>query len=166
MTRPRPHPTLARTLLAAALTAALATAARLPANAAATAKEAAAANAPSHWFAGTLRVLRGSVEVFATKVLRAKPLEVVTPTAVVGVRGTQYRVGFDTDANHRTHAEVLEGVVRFDAGNGGACADFRPRLSAAADASVRTSVTAPLLRPPDLSARPERFWRPVMHFAL
>ena len=42
------------------------------------------ANALSHWFAGTLRLLRGSVEVFAAKVL-----EVVTPTAVVGVRGTQ-----------------------------------------------------------------------------
>ena len=77
----------------------------------------AAANAPSHWFAGTLRVLRGSVEVFATKVLRAKPLEVVTPTAVVGVRGTQYRVAFDEDGSGRTHAEVLiEGVVRVRCG--------------------------------------------------
>ena len=47
------------------------------------------------WFAGALRVLRGSVEVFATKVLRAKPLEVITPTAVVGMRGTQFRVAQD-----------------------------------------------------------------------
>jgi len=41
-----------------------------------------AAQSPSAgWFSGILRLVRGSVEVFATKVLRAKPLEVTTPTA-------------------------------------------------------------------------------------
>jgi hypothetical protein len=72
----------------------------------------------SGWFAGTLRVLRGSVEVFATRVLRAKPLEVVTPTAVVGIRGTVYRVGLDESENNRAHAEVLEGMVRQVAADG------------------------------------------------
>jgi hypothetical protein len=66
------------------------------------ARSATAATAPNGWFAGTMRVLRGSVEVFATKVLRIKPLEVVTPTAVVGVRGTQYRVSVDDTAGSRT----------------------------------------------------------------
>ena len=64
------------------------------------------------WFAGTLRVLRGSVEIFATEVLRAKPLEVITPTAVIGVRGTHFRVAFDDDAKSLSHAEVIEGKVR------------------------------------------------------
>ena len=68
--------------------------------------------ASSGWFAGALRVLSGSVEVFAAKVLRAKPLEVITPTAVVGVRGTGFRVGFTEAANGSTRVEVVEGQVR------------------------------------------------------
>jgi hypothetical protein len=134
---------------------------RLPANAAATAEEASAANAPDSWFAGTLRVLRGSVEVFATKVLRAKPLEVVTPTAVVGVRGTRYRVALDADADNRTHAEVLEGLVHVEAGS--ASVELPAGYGAAVDADRRAAV-APLLAPPDLAAVPERFERPVVHF--
>jgi len=133
---------------------------RLPANAAAS-----TANAQSHWFAGTLRVLRGSVEVFATKVLRAKPLEVVTPTAVVGVRGTQYRVAFDEDGSGRTHAEVIEGVVRFDAGRNATGADLRAGFGATTDTTGKTAIVAPLLGPPDLSAVPARFERPLVRFA-
>ena len=140
---------------------------RLPANAAATAQDAAAANAPSGWFAGTLRLLRGSVEVFATKVLRARPLEVVTPTAVVGVRGTTYRVGFDADADSRTHGEVIEGKVRFDIATdatGASGADLRSGFGAAADASTKTALVAPLLGAPDLLAIPARFERPIVRF--
>ncbi|MEP7100122.1 MAG: FecR domain-containing protein [Burkholderiales bacterium] len=139
---------------------------RLPANAAATAHDTAAANAPSHWFAGTLRVLRGSVEVFATKVLRAKPLEVVTPTAVVGVRGTQYRVAFDDGANGRTHAEVIEGVVRFDAGGSTSGAELRAGFGASTVTGGKTAIVEPLLGAPDLSALPERFERPIVRFAV
>lgn len=138
---------------------------RLPADAAATAEEAAAANAPSNWFAGTLRVLRGSVEVFATKVLRAKPLEVVTPTAVVGVRGTQYRVGFDEGASGRTHAEVIEGVVRFDTTGTASGADLQAGFGAATDAAGKTAIVAPLLGAPDLSGVPALFERPIVRFA-
>lgn len=139
---------------------------RLPAGAAAGAEQANAANAPSHWFAGTLRVLRGSVEVFATKVLRAKPLEVMTPTAVVGVRGTRYRVGLDADADARTHGEVLEGNVRFDvtsaASNG---AELGSGFGAAADARSKAATVAPLLAAPDFSTVPALFERPIVRFA-
>jgi hypothetical protein len=38
--------------------------------------------ARSGWFSGARRVLSGSDEVFAAKVLRPGPLEVVTPSAV------------------------------------------------------------------------------------
>ncbi len=140
---------------------------RLPANAAATAAQAAAANAPSNWFAGTLRVLRGSVEVFATHVLRAKPLEVVTPTAVVGVRGTRYRVAFDEGTHGRTHAEVLEGKVRFDAASAPTAAggtDLHAGFGAATDLDDKSAIVAPLLPAPDLSALPERFERPIVRF--
>ncbi len=139
---------------------------RLPAGAAASAEQAAAANAPSHWFAGTMRVLRGSVEVFATKVLRVKPLEVVTPTAVVGVRGTRYRVAFDDSANGRTHAEVVEGQVRFDASRATTGTDVRAGFGASTDAGGKLSTATPLLGAPDLATVPERFERPIVRFAL
>jgi hypothetical protein len=139
---------------------------RVPATAAASPEDAAAANAPSHWFAGTLRLLRGSVEVLATKVLRARPLEVITPTAVVGVRGTQYRVGIDDAANGRTHAEVVDGTVRVDAPGTTTGADVAAGFGASVDAGGRVSTVARLLDAPDLSALPERFERPVVRFAL
>jgi hypothetical protein len=86
-------------------------------------------------FAHTMRLIQGSIEVFATKVLRAKPLEVETPTAVIGVRGTDYRVQAGpaalgvaaappasaaaalapaADADQSTRTEVLTGLVRAD----------------------------------------------------
>lgn len=140
--------------------------ARPSAVASATADPAAVANASSHWFAGTLRVLRGSVEVFATKVLRAKPLEVVTPTAVVGVRGTQYRVGLDDNADGRTRAEVIEGLVRLDAAAKPAGADVPAGFGAAIDAAATAPKVVRLLAAPDLSTLPERFERPVVRFTL
>jgi len=140
--------------------------ARVPATAAASADAANAANAPSHWFAGTLRVLRGSVEVLAAKVFRAKPLEVTTPTAVVGVRGTQYRVGVDADANGRTHAEVVEGRVHVAATAAPAGADVAAGFGAAVEAGGKIASVAPLLSAPDLSALPPRFERPIVRFAL
>jgi len=123
------------------------------------------ANAPSGWFAGTLRVLRGSVEVFATKVLRAKPLEVVTPTAVVGVRGTNYRVALDDTANDRTRSEVIEGSVRFDATQG-AGTDVAAGFGAVADASRSATQLVKLPAAPDLSTLPTRFERPLVRFAV
>ena len=132
----------------------------------AAAEAAAAVDAPSHWFAGTLRVMRGSVEVFATKVMRAKPLEVVTPTAVVGVRGTQYRVGLDDDANGRTRTEVIEGMVRLDAATTPVGAGVPMGFGAAVDASAAAPKVVRLLAARDLSALPERFERPIVRFTL
>jgi hypothetical protein len=69
------------------------------------------------WFVGTMRLVRGSMEVLASKIPRAKPLEVETPTTVVGVRGTDYRVGVEQtgDEAAATRVEVLEGRVQVDA---------------------------------------------------
>lgn len=116
------------------------------------------------WFAGALRVLKGSVEVFATKVLRAKPLEVITPTAVVGVRGTQFRVSFDEAANASTRSEVVEGVVRLDAGKQTPGVDLRAGFGAVNDASGSAARVARLLDAPDLAAVPELFERPLVRF--
>ena len=140
--------------------------ARSPAAATASAADAAAAGAASGWFAGTMRVLRGSVEVFATKVFRAKPLEVVTPTAVVGVRGTHYRVGFDEAANGRTHAELIEGAIRFDKTDASTGADLAVGFGASTSSGPTGVAVARMLAPPDLSTVPALFERPVVHFEL
>jgi hypothetical protein len=126
------------------------------------ARSATAATAPNGWFAGTMRVLRGSVEVFATKVLRIKPLEVVTPTAVVGVRGTQYRVSVDDTAGSRT--EVVEGSVRFVTSS--ASAELNAGFGATTDAAGAAPRVGRLLPAPDLGAVPERFDRPIVRFQL
>ena len=117
-------------------------------------------------FSGALRLLRGSVEVFATKVLRAKPLEVSTPTAVVGVRGTQYRVGFEESANRSSRTEVIEGQVRFDVGTTPDGADVAAGFGASIDGGGAAPTVAKLLAAPDLSATPERFERPIVRFGL
>lgn len=122
------------------------------------------ARANDGWFAGALRVLRGSVEVFATKVLRAKPLEVITPTAVVGVRGTQFRVSFDEAANASTRSEVVEGLVRLDTGQQATGVDLRAGFGAVNDAGNTTPRVAKLLESPDLGAVPELFERPLVRF--
>ena len=118
------------------------------------------------WFAGALRVLRGSVEVFATKVLRAKPLEVLTPTAVVGVRGTQFRVSFDAAENASTRSEVVDGVVRLDPADRSAGIDLRAGYGALSDATGSAPRIAKLLDPPDLNSVPELFERPLVRFSL
>jgi len=141
--------------------------ARLPAAATASAEDVAAAGTSDGLFAGTMRLLRGSVEVFATKVLRAKPLEVVTPTAVVGVRGTHYRVGFDEAVSDRTHAELLEGAVRFDIVGAGSGADLTPGFGASTTAAgAAPFAVAKLLDPPDLSNLPQLFERPIVRFTM
>lgn len=113
-------------------------------------------------FGGVLRLIQGSIEVFATKVLRARPLEVTTPTAVVGVRGTEFRV--ETDAS-RSRAEVLEGTVQAAALQGDAVA-LPAGTGTAIDAQTRKPVAQALLPAPDLSRVPQRFERPLVRIDL
>jgi len=127
-------------------------------------------------FAAALRVLQGSIEIFATKVLRARPLEVTTPTAVVGVRGTTFRVGLlprpsgaDASQAAASRAEVLDGQVHARAGTTARQGDavaVDAGFGVAVDASTRTPKAEALLPAPDLSAVPARFERPVIRFTL
>ncbi len=141
-----------------------------PAATATTAADAGTPTGPSTGlFSGVLRLLRGSVEVFATKVLRAQPLEVTTPTAVVGVRGTQYRVGYDASASRSTRTEVLDGLVRLDPASGSGVdvsAGFGATVGAAVDAAGAVPLVVKLLAPPDLAATPDRFERPIVRFSV
>ena len=113
--------------------------------------------------AASLRLISGSVEVFASKVLRARPLEVSTPTAVIGVRGTVYRVRNDvTEAANgvtinASATEVLEGKVHAQVGAAaGQAADVPAKFGAPLE-DGRKPVVLPLPAAPDLSAVPAQF---------
>ena len=114
--------------------------------------------------AASLRLLSGSVEVFASKVLRARPLEVSTPTAVIGVRGTVYRVRNDVTparggaaAIDASATEVLEGQVHAQVGTAaGQSADVPAKFGAPLEPG-RKPVVLPLPPAPDLSALPASF---------
>lgn len=127
-----------------------------------------AGSALGGWFSGAMRVLRGSVEVFATKILRAKPFEVMTPTAVVGVRGTGFRVSYEEGDGVRgtTRVEVVDGQVRFDAGGRERGVDVPAGFGSTADAAGGALRVVKLLDAPDLSSVPARFERPIVRFSM
>jgi hypothetical protein len=118
--------------------------------------------------AASLRLLSGSIEVFASKVLRARPLEVSTPTAVIGVRGTTYRVRNDVtpataaaSAVNLSATEVLEGKVHAQvaaaaAGGAALAADVPAKFGASLEPG-RKPVVLPLPPAPDLSGVPALF---------
>jgi hypothetical protein len=67
------------------------------------------------WFSGVVRLIEGALDVAADKAARRKePLNVVTPTSMVGVRGTQFRVAYEDPSSGTSRTEVLEGKVRAD----------------------------------------------------
>jgi len=114
--------------------------------------------------AASLRLISGSVEVFASKVLRARPLEVSTPTAVIGVRGTVYRVrNVVTPATGGAAAvdasatEVLEGKVHAQVGSAAAQAADVPANFGAPLEAGKKPVVLPLPPVPDLSDVPALF---------
>ena len=123
--------------------------------------------------AASLRLISGSIEVFASKVLRLRPLEVSTPTAVIGVRGTIYRVRNDvTPATAAASAvdvsatEVLEGKVHAQVGSGAAQAVDVPANFGAQLEAGKKPVALPLPPAPDLGAVPALFDHLPIRFAL
>ncbi|MBW8759390.1 MAG: FecR domain-containing protein [Burkholderiales bacterium] len=126
--------------------------------------KAAAAAVDDGLVAASLRLISGSVEVFASKVLRARPLEVSTPTAVIGVRGTVYRVRHavtpataTASAVNVSATEVLEGKVHAQVGASAAQAADVPAGFGAPLEDGRKPVALPLPPAPDLSAVPALF---------
>ncbi len=118
------------------------------------------------WFAGTMRLVKGSIEVFATKVLRAKPLEVRSPTAVVGVRGTTFRVRLPEDTTTGTLSETLEGQVMVSPTSTPEVAAVVAAGFGAATSATGAPTVRALLPAPDLSTVPEHFERPLVRFAM
>lgn len=74
-----------------------------------------ASSISSTWFSGAIRLVEGLAEIAANKLAQRKePLNVVTPTSLIGVRGTQFRVANEDPTTRTVRAEVLEGKVRAD----------------------------------------------------
>lgn len=72
-------------------------------------------SASTTWFSGAIRLVEGVLDTLANKkAQRATPLEVTTPTSVVGVRGTQFRVAYEDPASGTARTEVIEGNVQSD----------------------------------------------------
>jgi hypothetical protein len=121
--------------------------------------------------AASLRLLSGSIEVLASKVLRARPLEVATPTAVIGVRGTSYRVrdgkaSLTTagGADDSSATEVLEGKVHVQVGVSDALQADVPAGFGAPLAAGKAPVVVQLPPAPDLSTVPASFERLPLRF--
>ncbi len=74
-----------------------------------------ASSASTTWFSGAIRLVSGVLDTLANKqASRASPLSITTPTSVVGVRGTHFRVAYEDPASGSARSEVLEGRVQTD----------------------------------------------------
>lgn len=112
----------------------------------------------TNWFSGAVRLVQGSVEVLAEKTgKRATPLQVILPTAVVGVRGTVFRAAHE-GGNSRT--EVLEGRVRADNPAQQSGGDVASGFGAVVDPKVREITAVALLPAPDFSTAAAQLNRP------
>jgi hypothetical protein len=70
-------------------------------------------SASTTWFSGAIRLVSGALDTLANKqASRLSPLTVTTPTSIIGVRGTQFRVTFEDPASGVSRTEVLEGKVQ------------------------------------------------------
>lgn len=120
-----------------------------------------ATNGGTKWFAGLIRLSYGAIETLAAKFgRRAAPLEVVTPTVSVGVRGTRFRVAHDATAGNYSRAEVLDGLVRADNRAQQSGADLPRGTGAVIDPTQKEVHVVPLLPAPGLSSLPSDLIRP------
>jgi hypothetical protein len=112
------------------------------------------------WFSGAIRLVEGVLDIAADKAAKRKePLNVVTPTSVVGVRGTQFRVAFEDPTARTARTEVLEGKVRADNPAQGAGADVGGGFGVAVKPNEREIKVVALLPALPESALPARVER-------
>jgi hypothetical protein len=113
----------------------------------------ASASGSTTWFSGLIRLAQGTLETLAAKsVNRATPLQVQTPTSLVGVRGTQFRVAYEDPASKNARTEVVEGLVRADNAAQGSGADLPMGTGAVINPAVREVKAVKLLPAPDANA--------------
>lgn len=107
---------------------------------------------------------RGRVETTVTSQRGpAARYQVRTPTAVVGVRGTAFRVGSDSAAG-TAQAEVTGGEVRMSPPGAGPATALPAGFGAVARAGAAIPAPRALLRAPQLDAMPSVMERVAMQF--
>ncbi len=114
-----------------------------------------------------LRLDTGRIESVVTRMSAPRPQYiVVTPTATIGVRGTQFRVGADdTGATSRT--EVTDGAVGVLDGQGrGKPASVPAGYGLVAEAGGRLSAPVALLPAPELAGLPKLQERTIVRLAV
>jgi hypothetical protein len=106
-----------------------------------------ASSASTTWFSGAIRLVSGVLDTLANKqAQRATPLAITTPTSVIGVRGTHFRVAYEDPATGTSRAEVLEGKVQANNPTQQASADLATGYGAAIKPQER-EIKAVLLLP-------------------
>ena len=121
----------------------------------------ASASGSTNWFSGLMRLTEGALEALASKTTkRATPLQIETPTSVVGVRGTEFRVAFDDPLGKASRTEVIEGKVRADNPAQASGADLPMGTGAVVKPTEREVKVVTLLPAPDLTAIPSDVLKP------
>ena len=121
----------------------------------------AAASGSAIWFAGLVRLVQGGLDTAASKTAqRAQPLQIQTPTSLVGVRGTQFRVAFDDPASDSYRTEVVEGTVRADNPAQQSGADLPKGTGAVVRPAEKEVKVVALLPAPDLAGVPGMVLKP------
>ena len=121
----------------------------------------AAQSASSNAFSGLIRLVQGALDTLASETARrASPLQIQTPTSLVGVRGTQFRVAYEGADNQNARTEVLQGLVRADSPTQRLGADVPQGKGAVLNPTIKTINVVDLLQAPDLSALPGDIVKP------
>ena len=121
----------------------------------------ASASGSTNWFSGLMRLSEGALEALASKTAkRAKELQVETPTSLVGVRGTEFRVAFDDPLGKAARTEVIEGKVRADNPAQQSGADLPMGTGAVVKPTEKEVKVVLLLPAPDLAGIPAEVLKP------
>lgn len=105
-----------------------------------------AASGSADWFSGIIRVINGALEAnVAPSSDKATPTQVQTPTAVVGVRGTQFRVRYQKAQSRNSAVEVTKGLVAASNTQQASQSDVRGGYGAMIDPAQKAVVVRQLL---------------------
>jgi hypothetical protein len=115
----------------------------------------------TNWFSGLMRLSEGALEALASKTAnRAKELQIETPTSLVGVRGTEFRVAFDDPLGKSARTEVIDGLVRADNPAQQSGADLPKGTGAVVNPTEKEVKVVVLLPAPDLTGIPSEVLKP------
>ncbi|MFM9879622.1 MAG: FecR domain-containing protein [Burkholderiaceae bacterium] len=127
----------------------------------------ASATGLTNWFSGLVRLFQGSLETLAANTARrATPLQVQTPTSLVGVRGTQFRVGYAGAGAAGASTEVLQGQVRADNPAQASGADLPGGTGAIVNPKEKEVKVVKLLAAPELGGLATEVFKPLGTLAL